>query len=117
FAYPSRPSLPAPPYTPPAPPPLPPLPLHAALPIWPVTARPDPSWSQPDPRSVPARLPTVQQHRRVPARGPGPAVRRSGTKRGSRSEEHTSELQSRENLVCRLLLEKKKNARGRADSR
>src|SRR5690606_40189311 len=28
--------------------------------------------------------------------------------RVSRSEEHTSELQSRENLVCRLLLEKKK---------
>src|SRR5690606_39450704 len=28
--------------------------------------------------------------------------------RGRRSEEHTSELQSRENLVCRLLLEKKK---------
>src|SRR5207302_9340795 len=27
---------------------------------------------------------------------------------GARSEEHTSELQSRENLVCRLLLEKKK---------
>src|SRR5690606_40150745 len=26
---------------------------------------------------------------------------------GTRSEEHTSELQSRENLVCRLLLEKK----------
>src|SRR5271165_6683440 len=26
-----------------------------------------------------------------------------------RSEEHTSELQSRENLVCRLLLEKKKD--------
>src|SRR5690606_40531132 len=32
---------------------------------------------------------------------------RSGWTR--RSEEHTSELQSRENLVCRLLLEKKKN--------
>src|SRR5690606_42142134 len=32
-----------------------------------------------------------------------------------RSEEHTSELQSRENLVCRLLLEKKKNKpRGRS---
>src|SRR5690606_41470069 len=30
-----------------------------------------------------------------------------------RSEEHTSELQSRENLVCRLLLEKKKNNRKR----
>src|SRR5215475_15652408 len=28
--------------------------------------------------------------------------------RAIRSEEHTSELQSRENLVCRLLLEKKK---------
>src|SRR5699024_12725576 len=28
--------------------------------------------------------------------------------RGSRSEEHTSELQSRFDLVCRLLLEKKK---------
>src|SRR5690606_41475097 len=33
-----------------------------------------------------------------------------GDRNGSpRSEEHTSELQSRENLVCRLLLEKKKN--------
>src|SRR5690606_24616122 len=30
---------------------------------------------------------------------------------GHRSEEHTSELQSRENLVCRLLREKKKNSR------
>src|SRR2546430_4283865 len=28
---------------------------------------------------------------------------------GDRSEEHTSELQSQSNLVCRLLLEKKKN--------
>src|SRR5690349_23049194 len=28
---------------------------------------------------------------------------------GKRSEEHTSELQSRRDLVCRLLLEKKKN--------
>src|SRR5690606_39848831 len=33
----------------------------------------------------------------------------SGSSRAlARSEEHTSELQSRENLVCRLLLEKKK---------
>src|SRR5205809_6232894 len=30
------------------------------------------------------------------------------TPKGSRSEEHTSELQSRLHLVCRLLLEKKK---------
>src|SRR5690606_41728135 len=32
-----------------------------------------------------------------------------GQDTGMRSEEHTSELQSRENLVCRLLLEKKNN--------
>src|SRR2546430_11534396 len=31
--------------------------------------------------------------------------------RADRSEEHTSELQSQSNLVCRLLLEKKKNSR------
>src|SRR2546427_5479827 len=31
-----------------------------------------------------------------------------GGLRGGRSEEHTSELQSQSNLVCRLLLEKKK---------
>src|SRR5256885_2698427 len=34
--------------------------------------------------------------------------RKFGKFRGSRSEEHTSELQSPCNLVCRLLLEKKK---------
>src|SRR5690606_40778170 len=33
---------------------------------------------------------------------------RMSSEDGMRSEEHTSELQSRENLVCRLLLEKKK---------
>src|SRR2546422_5774201 len=45
--------------------------------------------------------------RRPPARAHG---RREGPRRhGSRSEEHTSELQSRLHLVCRLLLEKKKN--------
>src|SRR2546427_4639394 len=35
---------------------------------------------------------------------------------GSRSEEHTSELQSQSNLVCRLLLEKKKNKYTRYES-
>src|SRR3712207_7962434 len=52
-----------------------------------------------------------------------PARRRSQERRGtsvstpasnsanSRSEEHTSELQSRQYLVCRLLLEKKKQQR------
>src|SRR2546422_6328335 len=34
-------------------------------------------------------------------------------RRGKRSEEHTSELQSRLHLVCRLLLEKKKTNRSR----
>src|SRR5499433_4314436 len=40
----------------------------------------------------------------------GPAASRAGGRaaRGGRSEEHTSELQSLTNLVCRLLLEKKK---------
>src|SRR3712207_7576250 len=51
--------------------------------------------------------------RRRPA-GPS-ACGRGGSSRGparpgsARSEEHTSELQSRQYLVCRLLLEKKKN--------
>src|SRR2546422_7924452 len=40
------------------------------------------------------------------ASGCAPSAARPG---GSRSEEHTSELQSRLHLVCRLLLEKKKN--------
>src|SRR4249919_4146485 len=42
---------------------------------------------------------------RSPARSSAPCLARAP---GCRSEEHTSELQSRENLVCRLLLEKKK---------
>src|SRR3712207_8635980 len=40
--------------------------------------------------------------------GAGQEVARGGTQRAARSEEHTSELQSRQYLVCRLLLEKKK---------
>src|SRR5438477_8102134 len=47
----------------------------------------------------PARAPTAGQS--VPASAARPAP-------SSRSEEHTSELQSHVNLVCRLLLEKKK---------
>src|SRR2546427_8474996 len=39
--------------------------------------------------------------------GPGGAHHGGGER--DRSEEHTSELQSQSNLVCRLLLEKKKN--------
>src|SRR5690625_5408926 len=39
------------------------------------------------------------------------AIETSSIETGSRSEEHTSELQSRGHLVCRLLLEKKKTVR------
>src|SRR3712207_2497623 len=41
---------------------------------------------------------------------PSSSISRS-PQRASRSEEHTSELQSRQYLVCRLLLEKKNNRR------
>src|SRR5690625_3779003 len=47
-----------------------------------------------------------------PSRTRFPARERSGERSATpppRSEEHTSELQSRGHLVCRLLLEKKKN--------
>src|SRR2546430_7537159 len=37
------------------------------------------------------------------------SVKQSTSASKTRSEEHTSELQSQSNLVCRLLLEKKKN--------
>src|SRR5438270_2520437 len=41
----------------------------------------------------------------------GPELRRARRRQAplGRSEEHTSELQSQSNIVCRLLLEKKKN--------
>src|SRR3712207_6869767 len=49
---------------------------------------------------------TRQRHLRL---GSEPPARAPGAQRVScRSEEHTSELQSRQYLVCRLLLEKKK---------
>src|SRR5438445_5446379 len=44
------------------------------------------------------------------ARGRGCSVKLIVDGFGSRSEEHTSELQSRQYLVCRLLLEKKKHS-------
>src|SRR3712207_8308789 len=47
----------------------------------------------------------------VPGAGQGPLRRDPPRGRGqARSEEHTSELQSRQYLVCRLLLEKKKTS-------
>src|SRR3712207_6970324 len=66
-------------------------------------------------RSVPAPRPRSREIQ--PPRGGGDCVARHSSNVGSqpsrraastRSEEHTSELQSRQYLVCRLLLEKKK---------
>src|SRR3712207_7616150 len=72
------------------------LSLHDALPIF--------------PRSLagrrghlPAALVPHERHERVH----GPHLRRVRRQARRRSEEHTSELQSRQYLVCRLLLEKK----------
>src|SRR2546421_3349136 len=44
----------------------------------------------------------------------GRGSRSRAPRRANRSEEHTSELQSRSDLVCRLLLEKKKKKHARA---
>src|SRR5206468_8353460 len=49
--------------------------------------------------------------------GPDPPGHPPGIGRDLRSEEHTSELQSRSDLVCRLLLEKKKSYRWRRTPR
>src|SRR5438445_5346899 len=46
-------------------------------------------------------------------RGASWGISRSETSSTRRSEEHTSELQSRQYLVCRLLLEKKKQTQNR----
>src|SRR3712207_6981227 len=45
---------------------------------------------------------------RTEVAAPGADVREGQEQQSDRSEEHTSELQSRQYLVCRLLLEKKK---------
>src|SRR3989475_6704671 len=52
-----------------------------------------------------------RRRRRRSRRGRGEGGRSPAGGR-PRSEEHTSELQSQSNLVCRLLLEKKKDKRG-----
>src|SRR3712207_8358398 len=57
-------------------------------------------------RAVEAGQPAV--HPRARAEAARRRVRRPRRGRAPRSEEHTSELQSRQYLVCRLLLEKKK---------
>src|SRR3712207_7915043 len=59
---------------------------------------------------LPGQHPAEPARPRGPDRRPAEQDRRRGLARpgDARSEEHTSELQSRQYLVCRLLLEKKK---------
>src|SRR5258708_31909614 len=62
---------------------------------------------------------TLSLHDALPicaAPGPGPhAWQLAGAAAHGRSEEHTSEVQSPDHLVCRLLLEKKKDERKDCD--
>src|SRR2546422_1243011 len=59
-------------------------------------------------RAVTASVPATATHASMSRRFMGRSLRESES---PRSEEHTSELQSRLHLVCRLLLEKKKKKR------
>src|SRR5690606_41840420 len=90
-----------------------PLSLHDALPIWdrriiaPADLREHFAAVTVDVDRVLAKRIIGRRGDRVNAvRG----LRKKDRITRDRSEEHTSELQSRENLVCRLLLEKKKKA-------
>src|SRR3712207_7615078 len=76
------------------------LSLHDALPISTRSVR-----SSGRHRSSTIRQRVSLRWRSIAAFGTG---RPSGKRFATRSEEHTSELQSRQYLVCRLLLEKKK---------
>src|SRR5882762_2135569 len=66
---------------------------------------------KPDPTAISAATPSACSTlvaARDDATTQGDTASGSGVQVGGRSEEHTSELQSHLNLVCRLLLEKKK---------
>src|SRR5437773_8925117 len=90
-------------YTHPSPTEIYPLSLHDALPIWVTSAelvrllRLDPALTLMPAEDQPVAVTLVDR-----------LVFRGHQGQG-RSEEHTSELQSHHDLVCRLLLEKKKN--------
>src|SRR5205085_10897775 len=102
--------------TPPAPPEIHALSLHDALPIswvavddglasrFPQSALEHPNGLV---RLVRIDLGEVPEHRHLRARED--RTRERAGARALRSEEHTSELQSQSNIVCRLLLEKKKH--------
>src|SRR2546426_8586636 len=71
-----------------------------ARPLWSPGGLVSRSWRE---RKLP-----VASYRRARRRSKGSIVMPDGGSYSTRSEEHTSELQSPCNLVCRLLLEKKK---------
>src|SRR2546422_6996825 len=81
-----------------------------------------PEHAEPIPRlrDVGLGRPGIESPGRVPERALGkhadPARLRLGDRAVERSEEHTSELQSRLHLVCRLLLEKKKTTASSSSS-
>src|SRR3712207_9527666 len=77
-----------------------PLSLHDALPISP--------FPPPPPPPLPLLPPRDDLRDEAPPERPPLEARREAVDPPPRSEEHTSELQSRQYLVCRLLLEKKK---------
>src|SRR5207302_2906957 len=93
------------------------LSLHDALPISSLDHTESITGLGEEPVDTPGRHPHIQHRRLVLPEVVGREADRledgvavgvlGGLAVGLRSEEHTSELQSRENLVCRLLLEKK----------
>src|SRR5207244_11297015 len=92
-------------FTAPAPTEIYTLSLHDALPILPVA----------DHRAEQDRRHRVEAGHRRPRAGRNPPGPRDGLSHATalRSEEHTSELQSPDHLVCRLLLEKKKKKKNK----
>src|SRR5699024_12079803 len=90
------------------------LPLHDALPIYrldlahPLQQTPRGDVDDLDVQRL-LRIEVLVQDGFGDPRGGGDIVHRRGLEAQTRSEEHTSELQSRFDLVCRLLLEKKNN--------
>src|SRR5690625_6315205 len=85
------------------------LSLHDALPIFSTTT--GPSWPRPRTTCRATRTAATPTRPRAPPTPAATRARPTGRapcSQRSRSEEHTSELQSRGQLVCRLLLEKKK---------
>src|SRR5690606_41365697 len=86
------------------------LSLHDALPICCATREARKGRCRRNSPGGPRRSQAPARHGRAPERSSGASAAWADTASDiqvRRSEEHTSELQSRENLVCRLLLEKK----------